>query len=451
MKKIFVYTLLSFAFALVIWFSMKQTLLSSYKIMGALICDTIQYDFQIGSYTEGLRRSSQLFNDQKIDLFVQVGEKIVTPEVSQMGYFFDCEIKGRSDLTVKVVFPSVFVFSWNNYFDLLVLFFIVIGFIILVEKIVYIGSKRFFLKLDEQIQAKVLNQSNEETEPSVLSNKYYDKLLTWFSNEAKSLDRIKDYVNNLQQKINDYQKKQAQIREQIIRTQVTRKLVHDIRSPISLLKVLKDLPQPWDEKTNKLFRECLNRIFNLSQETLVKTKRPFDNQLIKPTDGAKISNQTIEHLLEVDVLFVVKNLIDHFKILIANSERRINFKLKASSDLSFIALGNQSDYQRVFSILIQNAIEAIKEEGSILIQFEKTSDHLVITIKDTGEGMPSEIIEKLGKEEISYGKSDGNGIGVLSVYETISGFGGNVHIESILSKGTSIVLTLLHPPINNDD
>lgn len=74
-------------------------------------------------------------------------------------------------------------------------------------------------------------------------------------------------------------------------------------------------------------------------------------------------------------------------------------------------------------------------------------------MKDNGKGISPEVLQKLGKEGVSFGKEDlkesGTGIGLYHAIETVKKWGGNLYLESTEGVGTivNIELPLASPPL----
>jgi hypothetical protein len=117
----------------------------------------------------------------------------------------------------------------------------------------------------------------------------------------------------------------------------------------------------------------------------------------------------------------------------------------------------------MLSNLINNSIDALEgKHGKIVIGLESTKNTIQITIKDNGKGM-SEIVKNkiLNNIAVTEGKTNGHGIGMTQVRETINRNEGKLSIDSELGKGTIITLDFprIKPPhwiceeirLNNSD
>ena len=68
-----------------------------------------------------------------------------------------------------------------------------------------------------------------------------------------------------------------------------------------------------------------------------------------------------------------------------------------------------------------------------------------VVIRDTGKGIPKEVLKRLGEERLSHdkpGSESGFGLGVRSARTLVEGAGGSLRIESEVGLGTTVTLTL---------
>nr|WP_269748564.1 ATP-binding protein [Robertmurraya korlensis] len=89
----------------------------------------------------------------------------------------------------------------------------------------------------------------------------------------------------------------------------------------------------------------------------------------------------------------------------------------------------------------KNSIDAMRS-GGILFLFTKedeTGVHLSIT--DTGIGMTSEQVARLGEPFFSLKGNKGTGLGMMVVFRIVESMRGTVHVNSQPMKGTRITLS----------
>jgi signal transduction histidine kinase len=100
----------------------------------------------------------------------------------------------------------------------------------------------------------------------------------------------------------------------------------------------------------------------------------------------------------------------------------------------------------VFVNIIQNAIDAMPEGGTLTIKSRKVKDTLEIAFKDTGTGMSEETLSKLkGGVPLFTTKSKGMGFGLPICKRLAEAHGGKLSVESTAGKGTIVTVTI---PVN---
>jgi len=97
--------------------------------------------------------------------------------------------------------------------------------------------------------------------------------------------------------------------------------------------------------------------------------------------------------------------------------------------------------QALINVLL-NSWEATSSGGEVRVATGcvEQDKSVEIRIEDTGEGMPAEALEKVF--EPFYGTRGRLGLGLTTARELVSGFGGDMSIESDFGKGTKVRLKL---------
>ncbi len=97
--------------------------------------------------------------------------------------------------------------------------------------------------------------------------------------------------------------------------------------------------------------------------------------------------------------------------------------------------------QRALSNLVMNAVQAMPTGGELMIG-ATTDDHAVlITIHDTGDGVPENMKDTLFSP-LTTGKAKGTGLGLAVVKRIIEAHNGTITFESEEGKGTTFTVTL---------
>jgi len=102
--------------------------------------------------------------------------------------------------------------------------------------------------------------------------------------------------------------------------------------------------------------------------------------------------------------------------------------------------------RNVFVNIIQNAIDAMLEGGTLTIRSRKVKSKLEIAFQDTGAGMSEETLSKLeGGVPLFTTKAKGMGFGLPICRRLAEVHGGKICVESTVGKGTTVTVTI---PVN---
>jgi signal transduction histidine kinase len=95
--------------------------------------------------------------------------------------------------------------------------------------------------------------------------------------------------------------------------------------------------------------------------------------------------------------------------------------------------------------LVLNALEATPAGGQVVLGAETSGTDVVLTVRDTGRGMPPEVLARLGTPFFTT-REDGTGLGVVLARTVIVQHGGRLDYESHPGQGTVARLTLPATP-----
>lgn len=115
----------------------------------------------------------------------------------------------------------------------------------------------------------------------------------------------------------------------------------------------------------------------------------------------------------------------------------------------FVLQGSRELLYLVLSTLTQNSLLALKGQPSPRLVIEIIGNGVgqpggMIRVTDNGCGVPPDLISKLAKEAVPSGWKDGHrggGMGLMFAQRVLEANGGNVSVESMAGKGTSVTLT----------
>lgn len=211
-------------------------------------------------------------------------------------------------------------------------------------------------------------------------------------------------------------------------------LAHDLRSPLgsiqNYLEILSESDLDETEKT-ATWENLLNQTNN-TQEMLSNLLLWSKNQM----DGISVSFTEIN--LKESVFTLIRSHLN------AASTKGID--LKVLLDDSIFVLGDKDIFQLVIRNLVNNAVKFTPKGGSIRINATIKENQCIISISDTGIGIPYELQPNLFtlKVKSSYGTNNekGVGIGLALCKEFTEMQKGMIWFESEPGKGSSFHISL---------
>jgi len=234
-----------------------------------------------------------------------------------------------------------------------------------------------------------------------------------------------------------------------VKTKMYTNITHEFRTPLAVIQGLAEQIEGNDKTRASIQRNSLN-LLNLVNQML---------------DLAKLESNTLSvSMIQGDIITYLSYLMESFQSFAKSKNIRLHFLPKVQN--------LQMDYDpdklmKIIANLLSNAIKFTEADGNVYVQVEETKDpasiaikslevlkpkrQLLITIKDTGIGIPKDelphIFDRFYQVDGSMTrKGDGTGIGLAFANELTKLFNGTIAVESQVGKGSSFQVSL---PISN--
>jgi signal transduction histidine kinase len=118
----------------------------------------------------------------------------------------------------------------------------------------------------------------------------------------------------------------------------------------------------------------------------------------------------------------------------------VSLQLAGLVELGAVAMHATTLHRAVLN-LVQNALDAMPQGGTLTLTGRRTPMHVQLQIQDTGSGISREQRAKIF-EPLYTTKPGGTGLGLYIVQEILVAHGGQVTFESVEGEGTTFILTL---------
>lgn len=186
--------------------------------------------------------------------------------------------------------------------------------------------------------------------------------------------------------------------------QMASSIIHDIRSPLSIIRGYAELAVAGTESTEKRQRFAntitaeVTRLHDMARDLQEYSDGTSSVALIPTAIGPFI--ESFVELIQPDFLERGIHIIHHLQYegnLMLDSDRM----------------------KRAFHNIATNAADAMASGGSFMVTTSLVGEHVHIELHDTGAGVPEDIRERLFEPFVTSGKTHGTGLGLAVVSRII--------------------------------
>ncbi|HEX4998168.1 MAG TPA: PAS domain S-box protein [Terriglobia bacterium] len=219
-----------------------------------------------------------------------------------------------------------------------------------------------------------------------------------------------------------------------IREDVLAIVSHDLKNPLATIELAAGLLRGLERIDASHVKEFVNRV----QRSADQMKILIADLL----DFARIQGGTFSVVMSADRLSqAVMPVIDRMRAL-AEAKRQ-TLEVDLPSSLPFVAIDAQRIGQ-VVSNLVSNAIKFTPLEGTIRVSARQRDRQIVVSVADTGPGIPHEHLSKIFDRfwRRPGTREEGSGLGLSIVKGIVEAHGGTIWAESQLGKGSSFFFTV---------
>ncbi len=215
---------------------------------------------------------------------------------------------------------------------------------------------------------------------------------------------------------------------------------HELKTPITSMKVLADSLLSQENVPVELYREFMEDIAKeIDRENKIITDLLSLVKMDKKVTNMNITEVNMNELTEV--------ILKRLRPIARKRDIEVTFEsirqVKATVDEVKISL--------VISNLVENAVKYNKENGWVKVVLDADHQFFTLTISDSGIGIPAEeishIYERFYRVDKSHSREiGGTGLGLAITRSAVLMHRGSVRVESSPGEGTSFMVKI---PLNN--
>ncbi|WP_293445243.1 ATP-binding protein [Persephonella sp.] len=288
--------------------------------------------------------------------------------------------------------------------------------------------------LKEEIKQVIQNKKTIDTILSSINRKgsiYRIKALPLISSDNVDVDKVVIVIEDVTEKEN-LEAQLLETEKHAVIGKMAAGLSHDIKNPLAAISAsafaIKKRGETLEdgkiielakkiEKNSSRAAEIINRLLNYAKPSYYKA----ENVDLKET------------------------LISSIDFAIPDSKKK-DIKIHKRLKSGVYTYGDKSALQQIFINILINAAEAMNHKGKIEIKLSKNEQYAVVSIKDTGPGIPEDLIEEIFDPFFTT-KEKGTGLGLSVVNRIVKDHSGKIEVISKEGEGTEFIIKL---PLSED-
>ncbi len=213
-------------------------------------------------------------------------------------------------------------------------------------------------------------------------------------------------------------------------------VAHELKTPLAIIKselelaLIKENAKDDDKRVMKVALEEIDRLIKTVKDLLLLAKLEYKLSIFK--------------MEKMDIIEFIKEIYQHSKVLA--DQKNIGLEM-AIPDGPILIKGDAAHLRRIFFNIIHNSVKFTKAQGEIKIFAEVREEGILISIKDSGIGIPAadqpQIFEKFfHSRSVDQEDAGGSGLGLCLARAVARSHGGDIVFESELNKGSTFTVIL---------
>lgn len=287
-----------------------------------------------------------------------------------------------------------------------------------------------FEKLNEKLSLKYIKTYNESwigSEVININESIYKASYAPYKNERNERGGLVLVIQDVTE----------QQRLENMRREFVANVSHELKTPITSIKsytetllsgALED--KNISERFLKVIHDESNRMARLVRDLLQLSN--FDYRQTELSKERK------------DLAKLIKQSVMKLEMAAKNKNQRLEFVTEEEEMFGYF------DHDRIEQVLlniISNAIKYTEEDGEIKVHLEKEDGNAVLSVKDTGIGIPKEDLPRIFERFYRVDKArsrelGGTGLGLSIAKEIIEAHSGTIEIFSEVGEGTDVIIKL---------
>lgn len=222
-----------------------------------------------------------------------------------------------------------------------------------------------------------------------------------------------------------------------IRRDFVANVSHELRTPLTAIKGYAEalMDDPEDDEARQRFLGIIH-LHATRMERLVK-------ELLRLA-RLDAGQEAVEYA-PCDVQAIATSMAADFEPMIREKRQRLDLRV-APEARTFIA--DPAKLHDILRNLVENAVNYTPEHGRITVSTAARNDQFVLTVSDTGPGLPEQdlarVFERFYRVDKSRARPGGTGLGLAIAKHLTQVMGGSVAAANLPKGGAAFTVTLPH-------
>lgn len=207
-------------------------------------------------------------------------------------------------------------------------------------------------------------------------------------------------------------------------------LAHEIKNPLSTVQLNLQLLQEDLHPEDPTYRRIVNRLNTVRNEA--NRLREILDDFLRYAGRLELDRKP------VDMNEILEELVDFFAP--QAQAQRVQLRFQKNSNGTLVPMDSKLIKQALLNLMI-NALHAMPDGGELIMTLNRTPQHALIDVIDTGPGIPANVVDKIFEAYYST-KKGGTGLGLPMAKRIVEAHGGKLTVKSEPGKGTDFTLAL---------
>jgi len=339
--------------------------------------------------------------------------KIINSDTSNIGLCAPIVIGGHKSPRLCVEHSESGIFPWlGKNFAILLITIVFLGFVYALIYQFFIGRilnplYEFLRNLTKITEGNFVKQSEDSR---------YSEINSLISATNSIVDKLK--INQAQ----EYEK----VRIEAV-AKVATQAAHDIRSPLEMLKGIKDDIAPLPEESRRRIQMGINRIEEITFN-LLKTH--------------KQTSQILPAIKSEELLSLITSVVTEKNIEYRTCTEITIKELYDTNSYGLFSKIHRNSLKSIISNLVNNAIESFNgKRGIVTVTLNSYEGRNAVSVHGNGPAIDPNVSDMIFTKGFTT-KTNGNGIGLYNAKLDLEAVGGTLSFTTEIGKGTTFTISL---------